>query len=77
MSLELQQRTGAEDALWAAVRRLEEKLLLIREQLTLAEATGSSDVLALRAEMAPLETAIETVRRVAIQSAASVADQAP
>jgi two-component system chemotaxis response regulator CheB len=75
MSLESQQSTGAEDALWAAVRRLEEKLLLIREQLTLAEATGSSEVQALRAEMAPLETAIETVRRVAIQSAPSVADQ--
>lgn len=74
MSLESQQSTGAEDALWAAVRRLEEKLLLIREQLSLAEATGSCEVLALRAEMAPLETAIETVRRVAIQSAPSVAD---
>ena len=69
MSLQSQQRTGAEDALWAAVRGLEDKLLLIREQLSLAEATGSCEVLALRAEKAPLETAIETVRRVAIQSA--------
>ncbi|MEW9582374.1 hypothetical protein [Paraburkholderia sp. DGU8] len=67
--LKSQQRTGTEDALWAAVQRLEEKLLLIREQLSLAEATGSGEVLALHAEMAALETAIETVRRVAIQSA--------
>jgi two-component system chemotaxis response regulator CheB len=69
MALESQQRTGAENALWSAVRRLEEKLLLAREQLSHAEATGDSDVLSLLAELGPLETAIEAVRRIAIESA--------
>ncbi|MEZ2354847.1 chemotaxis protein CheB [Caballeronia sp. RCC_10] len=71
MSLEQQQRAGAEDALWSVVRRLEEKLLLVQEQLSLAESAGSEDARAIRAEIAPLETAIEAVRRLAIQSPAS------
>ena len=75
MSLEEQQRSGAENALWSAVRRLEEKLLLAHEQLALAEATHSTEAPALCAEIAPLETAIEAVRRLAIDSATSVPNQ--
>jgi len=75
MSLESQQRTGAEDALWSAVRRLQEKLLLVQDQLSLAEAAHSPDALVLRAELAPLEVAIEAVRQMAIDSAATIEDQ--
>ncbi|SAK70486.1 chemotaxis protein CheB [Caballeronia glebae] len=71
-SLEEQQRSGAEDALWSAVRRLEEKRLLVQEQLALAEATDSADAASLLAEIVPLETAIEAVRRLALESAASI-----
>lgn len=42
MSLEAEQRSGAEKALWSAIRRLEEKLLLVHEQLSLAETTHSA-----------------------------------
>jgi two-component system chemotaxis response regulator CheB len=72
MSLEAEQRSGAEKALWSAVRRLEEKLLLVHEQLSLAETTHSADAPAFRAEIAPLETAIEAVRRLAIEAADAV-----
>ncbi|MFM0441124.1 chemotaxis protein CheB [Paraburkholderia strydomiana] len=75
MSLEAAQRSGAENALWSAVRRLEEKLLLVQEQLSLAEATNSADASAFRAELAPLEAAVEAVRRLAIESAATMPDQ--
>jgi two-component system chemotaxis response regulator CheB len=75
MSLEEQQRSGAEDALWSAVRRLQEKLLLVQEQLSLAESTDSEDAQAIRAEIVPLETAIQAVRRLAIQSPASSPNQ--
>jgi two-component system chemotaxis response regulator CheB len=72
MSLEAEQRSGAEKALWSAVRRLEEKLLLVQEQLSLAETTYSADAPAFRAEIAPLEIAIEAVRRLAIEAADAV-----
>ncbi|WP_244818683.1 chemotaxis protein CheB [Caballeronia sp. Lep1P3] len=75
MSLEAEQRSGAENALWSAVRRLEEKLLLAHEQLSLAETTHSVDASAFRAEIAPLEIAIETVRRLAIESVATLPNQ--
>jgi two-component system chemotaxis response regulator CheB len=75
MSLEAEQRSGAENALWSAVRRLEEKLLLAHEQLSLAETTHSVDVSAFRAEIAPLEIAIETVRCLAIESVATLPNQ--
>lgn len=72
MSLEAEQRAGAENALWSAVRRLEEKLLLAQEQLHLAETECSADASAFLAEIAPLEIAIETVKRLAIESAAMI-----
>jgi len=72
MSLEAEQRAGAENALWSAVRRLEEKLLLAQQQLHLAETEHSADASAFFAEIAPLEVAIETVRRLAIESAATI-----
>ena len=75
MSLEAEQRSGAENALWSAVRRLEEKLLLAHEQLSLAETTHSVDASAFRAEIAPLEIAIETVRRLAIESVGTLPNQ--
>jgi two-component system chemotaxis response regulator CheB len=75
MSLEAEQRSGAEDALWSAVRRLEEKLLLVQEQLSLAETTNSAEARAFRAELAPLEAAIEALRRLAIESAATMPHQ--
>jgi two-component system chemotaxis response regulator CheB len=75
MSLESRQRSGAEDALWSAVRRLEEELLLVRDRLSLAEATHSDDAEALRDEIAPLEAAVEAVRRLALESAKSTSSQ--
>ncbi|KDR27223.1 hypothetical protein BG57_23480 [Caballeronia grimmiae] len=69
MSLEAEQRSGAENALRSAVRRLEEKLLLAQAQLSLAETTHSADAPAFCAEIAPLEIAIEAVTRLAIKSA--------
>jgi two-component system chemotaxis response regulator CheB len=75
MSLEAEQRSGAEDAPWSAVRRLEEKLLLVQEQLSLAETTNSAEARAFRAELAPLEAAIEALRRLAIESAATMPHQ--
>jgi two-component system chemotaxis response regulator CheB len=72
LALEAEQRSGAENALWSAVRRLEEKLLLAQEQLSLAETTHSADAPAFRAEIAPLEIAIEAVTRLAIESANTI-----
>ncbi len=72
MSLEEQQRSGAEDALWSSVRRLEEKLLLVHEQLALAETVCSQRAAEFRAGIAPLQIAIDAVRRLAIESAASI-----
>ncbi|VXC90097.1 Protein-glutamate methylesterase [Burkholderia sp. 8Y] len=75
MSLEEQQRSGAEDALWSSVRRLEEKLLLVHEQLSLAETAHSPNAAVFRAEIAPLQIAIDAVRRLAIDSAASMPNE--
>nr|WP_310358497.1 chemotaxis protein CheB [Paraburkholderia strydomiana] len=75
MSLEAEQRAGAENALWSAVRRLQEKLLLAQQQLHLAETEHSADASAFLAEIVPLEIAIETVRRLAIESAATIPNQ--
>jgi two-component system, chemotaxis family, protein-glutamate methylesterase/glutaminase len=75
MSLKEQQRSGTEDALWSAVRRLQEKLLLVQDQLSLAETTDSAGAPALRAEIAPLENAIRTVRRLAKEPAAATPNQ--
>ncbi|MDR5735959.1 chemotaxis protein CheB [Caballeronia sp. LZ025] len=72
MALEAEQRSGAENALWSAVRRLEEKLLLAQEQLSLAETTHSADAPVFRAEIAPLEIAIIAVTRLAIESANTI-----
>src|SRR4051812_17856000 len=57
------------------VRGLEEKLLLVKEHLSLAEATNSADAPAFRVELAPLEAAIEAVRRLAMESAATMPNQ--
>jgi two-component system chemotaxis response regulator CheB len=65
LSLESQQRIGAEEALWAAVRRLQERLLLTQDQLFLAEAARSPQATELRARVTRLEAAVEATRHLA------------
>jgi two-component system chemotaxis response regulator CheB len=77
MSLESKQREGAEEALWSAVRRLQERLLLTQDQLVLAEAARSPLVEELRARIVRLEAAIDTTRQFAITPEISYADNAP
>jgi two-component system chemotaxis response regulator CheB len=77
MSLESKQREGAEEALWSAVRRLQERLLLTHDQLALAEAARSPLVEELRARMVRLEAAIGATRQFALTSEMSYADKAP
>jgi two-component system chemotaxis response regulator CheB len=62
LSLECAPRSGAENALWSAARRLEERLLLAEEQLSLTEAAGSSGVSGLRAQRNRLQGEIEVTR---------------
>ena len=66
LSLESQQRIGAEEALWAAVRRLQERLLLTQDQLSLAEGARSPQAVELRARVSRLEAAVEATRQLAI-----------
>lgn len=71
MSLESEQRSGAENALWSAVRRLEERLLLTEEQLSLTEAAQGPEVSELRAQKDRLQAAIEVTRQLALESSTS------
>lgn len=68
LALEREQSSGAENALWAAVRRLQERLLLLEEQLSLAEAAHSPGTSELRARKGRLHTAIEVTRQLALES---------
>jgi two-component system chemotaxis response regulator CheB len=77
MSLESKQREGAEEALWSAVRRLQERLLLTHDQLVLAEAARSPLVEELRARTIRLEAAIEATRQFAITPENTYAEDAP
>ncbi|WP_128593986.1 chemotaxis protein CheB [Paraburkholderia kirstenboschensis] len=74
LSLESEQRSGAENALWAAVRRLEERLLLTEEQLSLAEAARSPEVSKLRVQKDGLQAAVEVTRQLALESSISTAE---
>jgi two-component system chemotaxis response regulator CheB len=66
MSLESKQRDGVEEALWSALRRLQERLLLTQDQLLLAQAARSPDVEQLRARTARLDMAVEATRQLAL-----------
>lgn len=57
-SLESEQRNGAENALWSAVRHLQQSLLLIEEHVSLAEVARSPEVSELRARRDRLQVAI-------------------
>ncbi|MFM0220266.1 MULTISPECIES: hypothetical protein [Paraburkholderia] len=76
LSLDCEQRSGAENALWSAVRRLEERLLLTEEQLSLTAAVGSPDASELRAQKGRLQSAIEVTRQLALD-AGSPAPETP
>ncbi|MBC8751799.1 MULTISPECIES: chemotaxis protein CheB [Paraburkholderia] len=76
LSLESEQRSGAENALWSAVRRLEESLLLIEEQLSLGEAARSPGTTELRARKERLQAAIEETRQLALDSSTSPSEKA-
>ena len=71
LSLESQQRNGAENALWSAVRHLQESLLLIEEQISLAEAARSPEVSELIVRKDRLQAAIEATRQLALESSTS------
>ena len=68
LSLESGQRRGAEDALWAAVRRFHEGVLLALDRLAIAEASESPEVADLQAGVASLEALIVFTRQLATAS---------
>jgi two-component system chemotaxis response regulator CheB len=62
-----QEQTGAtEKALWIAVRRLEERLLLAREELAAAVAANPHDVPCFSARVQRFQSSLETVRDMAL-----------
>lgn len=65
MSLASKQRDGAEEALWSALRRLQESLLT-QDQLVLAQAARSADVEQLSARTARSQMAVEATRQLAL-----------
>jgi hypothetical protein len=64
--LESQQQTGVEEALRSATRRLQEVLLLMKDQIARAQAARSPQIANLRARAASLETAKEAARQLAM-----------
>ena len=75
VSLEWEQRKGAENALWSAVRHLQESLLLIEEQVSLAEVARSPEVSELRTRRDRLQAAIEATRQLALESSTSTSEK--
>lgn len=70
-SLAHAQKDGTEDALWASIRRLQERVVLLREALAHSEKHGDGSVAPLRASLQRLESAVSAVRSIA-QTAAEI-----
>ncbi|CAL8481346.1 chemotaxis protein CheB [Caballeronia sp. S22] len=75
LSLESEQRNGAENALWSAVRHLQESLLLVEELVSLAESERRSEVKELRVRKDRLQATIEATRQLALESSTSTAEK--
>ncbi|ORC51757.1 chemotaxis protein CheB [Paraburkholderia terricola] len=71
LSLAHAQKDGTEDALWASIRRLQERVVLLREALAHSEKHGDGSVAPLRASLQRLESAVSAVRSIA-QTAAEI-----
>jgi two-component system chemotaxis response regulator CheB len=65
-SLDQEQMGATEKALWIAVRRLEERLLLAREELAAAVAANPHDVPCFSARVQRFQSSLETVRDMAL-----------